>query len=207
MTEIYFRDNHNDVSTPNGFQFEFYCERCHDTWRSPFDRYTAGTFENVLGAADSLLGGLFGSARNAVGQVAGAGYSKAKDAALQSAAKQAANHFHRCPRCSNHFCDNCWNGDEGVCVGCIPRLDAELAEIQREAKLMKAREAALAAATVSEEDLATHVLSCRDCGAAVGRAKFCPECGKPVSLTRTCPKCSADVPVSSKFCPECGAKS
>ncbi|HEX8696105.1 MAG TPA: zinc ribbon domain-containing protein [Longimicrobium sp.] len=206
MSEIQFSDNYNDLSTDQGFQFEFYCEHCHDSWRSPFDRYAAGTAESVLGAAEGLFGGFFGTARNAISQVRGAGWSKARDAALRKAVEQAKEHFHRCPRCANHMCDNCWNEDEGTCISCVPRLDPELAAIRREAKLNRAREVAYASAEVSQADLQERVVSCRDCGAPVGRGKFCPECGTPTSLNRTCSGCSAEVPSSAKFCPECGAK-
>jgi hypothetical protein len=206
MSEIQFSDNYNDHSTDNGFQFEFYCEGCHDAWRSPFDRYAAGTAESLLGAADGLFGGIFGSARNALSQVRGAGWSKARDDALRSAVEQAREHCHRCARCANHYCDNCWNSDEGVCTVCVPRLDAELSQIRREATLNRAREQAYAQATVTQEDLTDRVITCKDCGAPVGRGKFCPECGTPVSLTRACGSCQAEIPISAKFCPECGAK-
>lgn len=202
----HFSDNYNDVSTDAGFQFEFYCEQCHDAWRSPFDRYAAGTAESILGAAEGLFGGIFGTARNAVGQMRNAGWSSAHDAALKKAVAAASNNFHRCPRCANHYCESCWNEDEGVCTVCVPRLDAELAAIRREAKISKAREVAYASATVSKQDLEARVVSCKDCGAAVGRGKFCPECGTPVSLTRNCGSCEAEIPASAKFCPECGAK-
>ena len=206
MSEIHFSDNHNDLSTDSGFQFEFFCEHCHDAWRSPFDRYAAGTAESLLGAAEGIFGGIFGTARNAVGQIRGAGWQKARDTALRQAVAQAREHFHRCPRCANHSCDNCWNADEGTCVACVPQLDAELASIRREAKLNKAREAAYERAEVSDADLTDRVVSCRECSAPVGRGKFCPECGTPVSLTRTCAGCEAEVPASAKFCPECGEK-
>ena len=207
MSEIHVRDNYRDLSTDSGFQFEFFCEGCHDAWRSPFDRYAVGTMENVLGTAEGLFGGIFGSARNALGNVRGAGYSRAHEASLRAAATQSAERFHRCPRCSQNMCDRCWNQDEGVCTNCVPRLDAELSAIRREAKLHRAREAAYERATVSHDDLAERVVSCPACSAPVGRAKFCPECGTPVSLTRSCASCSAQVPTSAKFCPECGAKS
>jgi membrane protease subunit (stomatin/prohibitin family) len=207
MTEIQFSDNHQDLSTESGFQFEFHCERCQDAWRSPFDRYAAGTLEGALGVAENMFGGIFGSARNVVGQVRGAGWQKAHDAALRAAVAEARSHFHRCPRCSNHHCDNCWNADEGTCISCVPRLEAELTAIQREAALNKAREMAYERATVTDDDLKARVISCPKCSSAVGRAKFCPECGTPVSLTRDCSSCQAEIPTSSKFCPECGAKS
>ena len=206
MTEIRSSDNRRDLSTNSGFQFEFYCERCGETWRSPFDRYMAGTLDGVIGAADGLLGGLFGGARNLVNELSTAGYSKAKDEALERAVVTARSHFHRCPRCSNNFCDDCWNADEGTCIGCVPRLEAEVAAINRQAKLTKAREVATERATVSDADMQAHVVTCGACHAVVGQGKFCPECGVPVSLTRACGHCGADVPRTAKFCPECGAK-
>jgi membrane protease subunit (stomatin/prohibitin family) len=206
MSEIQFSDNYNDISTDAGFQFEFHCEHCHETWRSPFDRYAAGTAESLLSAAEGVFGGIFGTARNAVGHVRNAGWSKARDKALADAVAQAREHFHRCPRCANHFCDNCWNEDEGTCIGCVPRLDPELAAISREAKIAKAREVAYETATVSKEDLQQRVVSCPQCGSAVARGKFCPECGGSLSLAKTCSGCSAEVPASAKFCPECGEK-
>jgi hypothetical protein len=206
MREIQFSDNYQDLSNDNGFQFQFHCERCHEAWRSPFDRYAAGTLGSVLGAAEGLLGGIFGGARGAIDSVKSAGWSSAREDAFRKAVAQAKSHFHRCPRCSNHVCDSCWNGDDGTCITCVPRLDAELASITREAKLNKAREEAYTRASVSDADLAEKVVSCAECGAAVGRGKFCPECGTPVSLTRACGACGAEVPKSAKFCPECGKK-
>ncbi len=206
MSEIQFSDNYNDLSTDSGFQFEFHCEHCHETWRSPFDRYAAGTAENLLSAAEGVFGGIFGTARNAMGHVRNAGWSKARDKALGQASEQAREHFHRCPRCANHHCDNCWNADEGTCISCVPRLDPELAAISREAKIAKAREVAYESATVSKDDLQQRVVSCPQCGSAVARGKFCPECGGSLSLAKTCNGCAAEVPASAKFCPECGEK-
>ncbi|HST59415.1 MAG TPA: zinc ribbon domain-containing protein [Longimicrobium sp.] len=206
MSEIQFSDNYNDLSTDAGFQFEFHCEHCHETWRSPFDRYAAGTAESLLSAAEGVFGGIFGTARNAMGHVRNAGWSKARDKALREASEQAREHFHRCPRCANHHCDNCWNEDEGTCISCVPRLDPELAAISREAKIAKAREVAYESATVSEDDLKQRVVSCPQCGSAVARGKFCPECGGALALAKTCNGCAAEVPASAKFCPECGEK-
>jgi membrane protease subunit (stomatin/prohibitin family) len=206
MSEIRFSDNHHDLSKETGFQFEFYCEGCHDAWRAPFTRYAPGTVEGILGAAEGVFGGLFGAARNAVSQVGGGGWQKAHDEAFGEAVKLAKDHFHRCPRCANHFCDGCWNADEGTCAVCVPRLDAELAAIHREAKLHRAREVAFNQAIVSEEDLARRVVSCPGCSAPVGRARFCPECGTPVSLKKSCGACAAEIASSAKFCPECGEK-
>ena len=207
MSQIRVSDNHRDLSTHTGFQFEFYCEHCGEAWRSPFDRYAAGTFEGILGAADGLLGGIFGGARNAVNEMATSGYAKAKDGALERAASAARGRFHRCPRCANNFCGDCWNADEGTCTSCVPRLEAEVAALNREAKIHKAREVAYERAAVSDAEMRARVVSCPECSAPVGQAKFCPECGTAVSLTRACGSCGGDVPRSAKFCPDCGTKS
>lgn len=207
MSEIRYSDNRRDLSTHSGFQFEFYCERCNESWRSPFDRYAAGTIEGVLGAADGLLGGFFGGARNLMNELSTAGYSKAKDGALERAVVTARDHFQRCPRCSNHFCADCWNPAEGTCISCVPRLEAEVAAINRDAKIYKAREVAREQATVSDAEMQARVVTCPSCHAPVGQAKFCPDCGVAVSLTRACGGCGAAVPRTAKFCPECGAKS
>jgi membrane protease subunit (stomatin/prohibitin family) len=206
MDQIQISDNYNDLSTDSGFQFEFHCEHCGETWRSPFDRYAAGTAENLMGAAEGLFGGIFGTARNALGHVRNAGWSKARDRALRDAVEQSREQFHRCPRCSNHMCANCWNGDEGTCISCVPRLDPEIAAINREAKIARAREVAFETATVTKEDLQQRVVSCGSCGAASARGKFCSECGEPLSLNKACGGCSAEMPASAKFCPECGEK-
>ena len=206
MSEIRFSDNHRDHSTDTGFQFEFFCERCHESWRSPFDRYAAGTVGNVLGMAEGIFGGIFGGARSALDRVKSAGWQTAHDSAFRRAVGEAQQHFHRCPRCSNHHCDDCWNADEGTCITCVPRLEAEIAAVTREAKIAKAREVAYESATVSAAELERRVVSCPKCHAAVGKAKFCPECGTAVSLTRACGACSAEIPTSSKFCPECGSR-
>ena len=206
MSEIRFSDNCQDLSNDNGFQFEFYCEHCREAWRSRYESYTVGTVENLLGAAEGIFGGFLGTARDLVGRARGAGWSKARDGAMEKAVTEAKGRFHRCPRCANYHCDQCWNADEGTCISCVPRLDPELATIRREAKLQKAREEAYEKATVSSDDLKDRVISCPQCAAPVGRGKFCPECGSPVSLKRTCGSCEAEVPTSAKFCPECGAK-
>ncbi|MFF4145457.1 hypothetical protein ACFY0A_29665 [Streptomyces sp. NPDC001698] len=61
-TEIYFNNNHRDLceqhGTGAGFQFEFYCSRCSDTWRSPFEPFRAGQMAGWLsrGGERGLVG-------------------------------------------------------------------------------------------------------------------------------------------------------
>ena len=142
MSEIQFCDNYNDLSTDAGFQFEFHCEHCHERGarlrpvRGRHGREPAGR------GGRAVRRDLRRRRATRVGHVRNAGWSKARDKALRDAVEQAKDHFHRCPRCANHFCDNCWNEDEGTCICCVPRLDPELAAISREAKIAKAREVA-----------------------------------------------------------------
>ncbi|MEU5418228.1 zinc ribbon domain-containing protein, partial [Streptomyces sp. NPDC020667] len=63
-TEIYFASNYRDLceqyGTAAGFQFEFSCWRCHDTWRSPFEPYQSGRLASWLGRAIGMASGLLG---------------------------------------------------------------------------------------------------------------------------------------------------
>jgi len=61
MGEIKFSDNYNDLSQQSGvnagFQFEFFCERCNDTWRADFVPYRSGQASGWLSKAGGILGG------------------------------------------------------------------------------------------------------------------------------------------------------
>ena len=58
MSEIKFSKNFSDHSvhsgTDAGFQFEFYCERCNDAWRSEFSPFRGGQASSWLGRAAGL---------------------------------------------------------------------------------------------------------------------------------------------------------
>ncbi|MEF2251058.1 hypothetical protein V4D00_11565 [Ralstonia solanacearum] len=45
-SDLHFSNNYRDLciqsGTGAGFQFEFYCQCCSDTWRSPFAPYRSG---------------------------------------------------------------------------------------------------------------------------------------------------------------------
>ena len=61
MPVIEFTDNYEDLSTDQGFQFKFRCERCGDGFMSTFQT-------NALGVAGSLLQpGMVGQAQVVVG--------------------------------------------------------------------------------------------------------------------------------------------
>jgi len=60
MSEIKFSDNYKDLSKNSGvnagFQFEFFCEQCNDTWRSPFVPYKRGQVSGWLGKIAGMVG-------------------------------------------------------------------------------------------------------------------------------------------------------
>lgn len=62
MTKIEFTSNYNDLSTDQGFQFEFNCNRCSTGYRTSFKPYTIGKISGALDTASSLFGGIFSHA-------------------------------------------------------------------------------------------------------------------------------------------------
>lgn len=75
--EIEFTNNYSDLSTGDGFQFEFICNRCQNGCRAEFDAYELATATNLLQGAGSLLGGFFSQGASAAQQVKSAAREKA----------------------------------------------------------------------------------------------------------------------------------
>jgi hypothetical protein len=59
MTLIQFTRNHTDHSTDKGYQFEFFCDRCGNGFKSEFQASAVGIAATALRAA----GGFFGVSR------------------------------------------------------------------------------------------------------------------------------------------------
>src|SRR5258708_15335418 len=59
--DLWFSQNHRDLSVQYGddagFDFEFYCERCGDTWRSGYEKYGLGRATGWLRRAGDMAGG------------------------------------------------------------------------------------------------------------------------------------------------------
>lgn len=139
-SEIYFSNNYRDLcdqhGTGAGFQFEFHCSRCFDTWRSPFENFTAGRMASWLSrgvtAAWSVIGGRAGSGMSSAADgLAGASWGGTREAAFQRAVDTARGHFNRCGRCSSYVCDRCWNPEHGLCLNCAPDTAAEAEAARR----------------------------------------------------------------------------
>ena len=57
---IEFTRNYSDLSTNQGFQYEFYCNRCGSGYRTRFRPSVTGAVTGAMDAANSLFGGFFG---------------------------------------------------------------------------------------------------------------------------------------------------
>ncbi|WP_035847674.1 zinc ribbon domain-containing protein [Kitasatospora azatica] len=215
--EIYFTNNYRDLceqyGTGAGFQFEFNCSRCYDTWRSPFEAFTtgraAGWIGKGMGAAWNLIGGNAGTISNAADGLAGASWGGARDAAFERAIANAQSHFHRCARCTKHVCDQCWNPAQGLCLDCAPDTAAE-AEAARHRGLndqVTQRAYDAGQQTGAGYDVSTpRQLVCPQCGAQTHGGTFCTGCGYRLGDPAACRSCQAAVPAGAAFCPGCGTR-
>jgi len=219
MTLQPFTDNFTDNSTEAGFQFTFNCHICGEGYQTKFissKSYKRGkvtkTFGGLFGAAAQVLGKHnigYGveKATNVLGGKFGQmspKWRKEHDVAFERAQTEAKAHFHRCPKCTEWVCENCWNEQEGLCTNCAPRESVEVAatRAQKKAKDIAAKAEATQVFTGSIEAKQT---LCPVCGKPAGTGKFCVNCGAPLSLV-VCPKCGAKNPAGTRFCGECGYK-
>lgn len=211
MGEMKFGDNYADLCRESGvnagFQFEFYCERCSDTWRSGFVPYKSGRASGWLQRTSGLLGGLAGTVSEAVDGIASSGFGKARDAEFRKAVQQAERHFHRCAKCYQYVCDACWNAGTGLCLNCAPDAEVEIEAARAQGRVYAAGEKAALDGIREGKRMDTkrvRQLVCPECGAETKGAKFCPECGHKLASKNICPSCSSEITAGVKFCPECG---
>ena len=212
---LWFSNNHRDYSNQYGndagFEFEFYCQRCSDTWRSGFEPYKAARAAGWIRRAANMANGAASSVgwdvANGVDGLVESGWHKARDASFKEAIGAAAQHFHRCARCAYYVCQRCYAPEPGLCTYCAPDLAAEVESARAhgliDAATSRARD--VGAAMAAEVDVTTHKqLVCRSCGHETHGAKFCPECGAKQAAPGTCGGCGSEVGMGAKFCPECG---
>lgn len=208
---IEFTRNYSDLSTGQGFQWEFHCERCGNGYRSRFQASATGVVTQALDTASSLLGGVFGKAADLSNRVQSATWERAHDKAFGEAAQEVRHLFVQCPNCNAWVCrDRCWNEDRGLCHNCAPDVGVRVATAQASTIAEQAEE------KVRERQYKVDQYveggddkraSCAKCGASLkAGAKFCPECGARVEEKRFCIECGAALADKAKFCPECGTK-
>lgn len=210
--EIQFTSNYSDLSTNQGFQFEFTCDRCGTGYRTEFKTWKTGTISSALDTASSLFGGVFGAAAEVGEKVRLAAWQKAHDEAFEAAITEIKPHFRQCPRCSSWVCaKSCWNQKRGLCKGCAPDLGVEMSAAQASRSVEEVwSHAAMASEDkklAQENWRETIVASCPQCGEPLAvNAKFCPNCGHKLKSSDQCPKCGAKIQPNAKFCAECGTK-
>lgn len=212
VEKMKFVRNYSDLSTDNGFQFEFYCDRCGNGFRTKFKASVTGTMSTILDGASSLFGGIFSSAANVGNRVQSAQWEHASDEAFKEATAEILPHFVQCPHCQSWVCrEDCWNSKKGLCKNCAPDLGVEMAAAQSQKSVEEIR----AHACMAEEDKKLSaeywrdgvIASCPKCETPLEKnSKFCPECGEKLIVRTECPACKAKVAADAKFCNECGQK-
>jgi Double zinc ribbon len=206
MANIPFTNNYQDQSSPRGFQFKFFCQKCGNGYMSSFSANKLGTAKAIADAAGTLLGGIFGRAAQTADQLQAMAAGPQKDSALDAAVREISPLFKQCTRCGHWVCEPvCWNKKAGLCEGCAPDLDEEIAAAQAQSAKDQALEKARNVNYLGERDLAQVAAAvCPKCGAKTQGGKFCPECGASVAAKRKCTHCGAVADGTPKFCPECG---
>jgi hypothetical protein len=186
MPVIEFTDNYEDLSTDQGFQFKFRCERCGDGFMSTFQTNTLGVAGSLLRGASSLLGGVFGNMASSTYEVQRAVGGPQHDAAVRAAVDEVKPLFRKCRRCGDWLCEKtCWNPSANMCKQCAPIAEEEESSIRSEH-----------VRTQVTNDLfleENQRMSAKGKQVAAKCPDFCGECGAKLSP-------------GAKFCGECGAK-
>lgn len=191
--------NFRDISTPTGdvgagFQFEFVCESCGETWKSPFVSYkrgnAAGLFRRFgylvnefykIGAVTDIIYKLGRASGSSVEVVGG----KAKAAALEEAQALALQRYNRCGNCRITVCGNCFDESSGLCIKC---------EAVQGASAHQSNAGGPGSAT-----------ACPNCQTPSQGGRFCHECGFDMASThKSCPGCGATMSRQARFCTDCG---
>jgi hypothetical protein len=203
---IQFVQNYDDLSTDKGFQFKFYCDKCHNGYLSGFKASAVGIAASAARVAGSLFGGVFGSVSSSSYEIQRAVGGPAHDRALTEAVTEMKPKFKQCTRCGRWVCGEvCWNPGQNLCDQCAPKLDQEIAAAQAEAARDQVFEKVKSVDWLKDRDVSRRQAAvCPSCGAATQGGKFCPDCGANLSPAVNCGKCGTKIEGHPKFCPECG---
>jgi hypothetical protein len=183
--------NYRDLSTNSGdisagFQFEFNCECCDYTWRSPFKAHRTSQITAWLSRLAFLSPDLNKMGRS-TGVVADASFRNAKDEAFLVAQSQVAGRFHKCA-CGRQACESCWDEDRQLCAKCIKSGQRTSSDGYSEG----GGEAASGPV-------------CPNCQTPSQGGRFCHECGFDMASThKGCPGCGAVMPRAARFCTDRG---
>ena len=125
--------NYRDISPPlgdvgAGFQFEFFCESCGDTWKTPFKPYRAGQANGIFRrfgylfnefAKISVISEIDLSPRPRRRHVdRGDRLQGQGRGARGSAWRSAAQRYEKCSNCRTMVCANCYDEATQRCLKC-----------------------------------------------------------------------------------------
>jgi hypothetical protein len=206
MPNIPFTSNYTDLSSQRGYQFQFFCRKCGNGYMSTFVPNKLNAVASAANVAASLFGGIFGRAAQSASMLQSTVGGPQHDSALDAAVQEISPLFKQCTRCGSWVCEPvCWNKKAGLCEGCAPDMDEEIAAAQAQAAREQATAKAREVDYLGQRNLAQVVSAlCPTCGAKTQGGRFCPECGTSLSAKRKCADCGAEADGSPKFCPECG---
>jgi hypothetical protein len=203
---VYFTDNVRDLSNTEGYQFEFYCERCGNGYRSPYRRDRLDQGKDLIHSIGYMLGGRMAQVGSAIGWLDRSTNSKAKDAALREAVETIKHNFVQCRGCSDWVCHEvCWNDQIGQCHRCSPSVAEELSRAQAAAQVQQLQDRAREVDWTSGIDVAArNPVACPSCSARVAPGRFCSSCGAAMSPNTRCTGCGTNLPPGARFCSNCG---
>ena len=177
-----FTKNYRDHSNDHGYQFEFFCDKCGNGFRSSFKTSTMGLAASVIKAAGALFGGSLYRAGWGADQLKDAFRGPAWDGAFNEAIEECRPKFRQCTLCGGWYCPEvCWNAERGLCERCAPNVAEHAPALQADAALEQARQ------KVAQVDQTR--------GADVANAP---------AAVRSCPACHATLAAAARFCAQCG---
>jgi len=206
-----FTNNFHDLSNAEGYQFEFYCERCGNGYRSAFHRDKVEMGRGLLRAVGSLFGGAVEEVSRSAEQwrYDRATNSPAKDRALTAAVQEITPSFSQCRGCGDWMCKSlCWNDEIGQCLRCSPIVAEEVARAQSAAQRDQIWQQAREKNWTADVDVDTRAkLNCPSCGLKVDGGKFCSACGSSLALPVVCAGCGSKAnKAGAVFCSDCGGR-
>lgn len=221
---IPFTSNYSDVSTYEGYQFEFHCQRCGNGYRSAFRHSVTGFGGRLAALGGGILGGEVGARVQEVGLMAQWDRSGTRgstnDKRLLEASEDVAGHFVQCRGCVEWVCrDVCWDDRAGRCQRCVPPPPPAPAPAYGPPQGWGPPPPGYGSPTggygapppgygpprVSLQHPGRRpsgpAVCCTGCG-AMASGRFCAHCGSPLAPP-ACTGCGAPSQ-GTPFCPQCG---
>jgi hypothetical protein len=213
-----FTKNHRDHSNDNGYQFEFFCDKCGNGHRSAFKTSAMGVAASVIKAAGAIFGGSMSGAGWGADHLKDAFRGPAWDSAFQEAVTECRPKFRQCTLCGSWVCPEvCWNAERGLCETCAPNVGEHAPALQAAAAVDQARKKIQESDQLRGADVTSAVASvtqtapCVKCSGALSPgARFCAQCGTAVAVAappgpKFCSGCGGGLAPGARFCPGCGA--